>query len=330
MLCRSAAGPTSPASRALGIVGEADLERELAIVRDAAAESSAGAFGPKSMMWHIDREAAIFLGAGRALLLQLAHPWIAAAIAQHSRTLADPIGRFHRTFNAMFTMVFGTTEQALAAARRLHRRHAQVIGGLPQATGPFAAGSRYEANDIAALRWVHATLVDTALVAYQLVCPPLSAEQRERYWTEARLFAAFFGVPQDALPQSWTAFAAGNHKMWQSNVLTVSDQARRIAGAVLSGAGTRLPIPSWYRALTARLLPVRLREEFGLAYAETEHRKTERALAVLRRVYPWVPERLRHVGPYHEARARLAGRQRPGAATQLLNRFWIGQKSMAG
>src|ERR1700756_4300029 len=104
------------------VVGEADLERELACVRDSTAGSCAGAFGPSSMIWHIDKEAAIFLGAGRALLLQLAHPWVAAAIAQHSRTLADPIGRFHRTFSTMFTIVFGTTEQALAAARRLHSR----------------------------------------------------------------------------------------------------------------------------------------------------------------------------------------------------------------
>src|SRR6516162_7080256 len=312
------------------VVGEDDLEREFAIIRNAAAESSAGAFGPSSMMWHIDKEAAIFLGAGRALLLQLAHPWIATAIAQHSPVLADPIGRFHRTFSAMFTMAFGTIEQALAAARRLHQRHARVSGTLAQAAGPFAANSRYVANDIAALCWVHATLIDTALVAYQLVCPPLSVEERQRYWTEARLFAAFFGIPQDALPQSWVAFAAGNKGMWRSDVLTVSDQARNIAGAVLSGAGTRLPIPSWYRALTARLLPLRLRGDFGLPYGEFEHRKTERALAVLRGVYPWVPGRLRYVGPYQEARARLAGRQRPGATTQLLNRFWIGQKSMAG
>src|SRR5271166_1550012 len=176
------------------VVGEADLERELVIVRGAAFEGGAGAFGPSSMMWRIDKEAAIFLGAGRALLLQLAHPWIATAIARHSPVLADPIGRFHRTFNAMFTMVFGTTEQALAAARRLHQRHRHVSGTLAEAAGPFAAGSGYEANNVAALRWVHATLIDTALVAYLLVGPPLTAEERERYWIEARLFAAFFGV----------------------------------------------------------------------------------------------------------------------------------------
>src|SRR3954449_12316270 len=111
-------------------IDAAALEQSLALVRSHAAGSKAGVFGPSSQIWRIDREAAVFLGAGRALLLQLAHPWVAAAIAQHSRSLADPIGRFHRTFSIVFTMVFGTTGQALAAARRLHRRHAAISGTL--------------------------------------------------------------------------------------------------------------------------------------------------------------------------------------------------------
>ena len=82
------------------------------------------------MVWRIDREAAIFLAAGRALLLQLAHPWVAAAIAEHSHSLSDPIGRFHRTFGVVFTMVFGTTDEAIAAARRLYHRHAAISGAL--------------------------------------------------------------------------------------------------------------------------------------------------------------------------------------------------------
>ena len=43
-----------------------------------AAESLAGVFGPDSAAWRVNGEAVIvFLGAGRALLLQLAHPWVA-------------------------------------------------------------------------------------------------------------------------------------------------------------------------------------------------------------------------------------------------------------
>src|SRR3954465_11646630 len=123
-----------------------DFESSLTAVRAAAAGPLKGIFGPESLTWRVDREAAIFLGAGRALLLQLAHPWVAAAIAEHSRTFADPIGRFHQTFNTVFTMVFGTRDQALAAARRLRRRHAAVTGILPWTAGRFAAGSHYRAN----------------------------------------------------------------------------------------------------------------------------------------------------------------------------------------
>jgi uncharacterized protein (DUF2236 family) len=90
------------------LVSAESLEYQLSRVRTAAAGSLSGVFGPRSVTWQIDRESAIFLGAGRALLLQLAHPWVAAAIAQHSDTFANPVGRFHRTFSAMFSMVFGT------------------------------------------------------------------------------------------------------------------------------------------------------------------------------------------------------------------------------
>jgi uncharacterized protein (DUF2236 family) len=312
-----------------GIISEVDLELELNIVRSAATGGTAGIFGPDSVIWRVDREAAIFLGAGRALLLQLAHPWVAAAIAQHSRSLADPIGRFHRTFSIVFTMVFGTTGQALAAARRLYRRHTAIGGILNENAGAFAAGSPYCANDVAALRWVHATLVETALLAYQLVNPPLSARDRERYYIDARLFAALFGIPQSALPQSWADFARYVDDMFSSDTLTVGNAARSIATELFSGAGTRLRAPFWYRALTTSLLPPRLRDAFDLPYGPGELRSVGRVLSVFRHVQPCVPARLRYVAPYHEALARLAGRDRPTPLTRLLNRFWIGRSSMA-
>jgi uncharacterized protein (DUF2236 family) len=311
------------------IVTEASLEAELAVVRATAAGGPAGIFGAESIIWRVDREASIFLGAGRALLLQLAHPWVAAAIAEHSRSLADPIGRFHRTFNIVFTMVFGTTGQALASARRLHRRHAAINGTLSACTCAFPAGSAYRANDVAALRWVQATLTDTALVAYQLLNPPLLFEERERYYAETRLFAALFGIPQSALPQSWSDFSGYVDEMFASDTIAVSDAARRIVAELFSGAATRWPVPSWYRALTAQLLPSRLRDEFRLPYGQREQRSAERALKFLRSLYPRMPSRLRYVAPYYEALARLAGDDRPGVLTRLLNRFWIGQSSMA-
>jgi uncharacterized protein (DUF2236 family) len=327
--CREAAGAMSPASNCpLETVGAESFERELDVVRAAAAGSLEGIFGPCSMTWRVDREAAIFLGAGRALLLQLAHPWVAAAIEQHSDTFADPIGRFHRTFGGVLTMVFGRLEQSLEAARRLHRRHAAITGTMREAAGPFPAGSFYCANSVPALRWVHAALTETALMAHALVLPALTQEERDRYYAESQVVAALFGIPQPSLPESWRSFSIYTEAMAQSDVLTVTDTGRAIAHRLLAGTDARLPIPASYRALTAKLLPPRLRQAFALDYGPAERRSAQSLLAWIRRLYPLLPGRLRYVGPYLEAEQRLAGNLQPDFATRLSNQFWIGRGEM--
>ncbi|KWV54099.1 hypothetical protein AS156_07675 [Bradyrhizobium macuxiense] len=309
------------------MVSEGDLEATLEFVRARAAGQVEGIFGPASMTWRMDREAVIFLGAGRALLLQLAHPWVAAAVAEHSRTFADPIGRFHRTFDVVFTMVFGSLDAALAAARHLHRRHATIVGRLPEGIGPFDSGSPYRANEAAALRWVHATLVDTALIVHDLILPPLTADERERYWAESRLFGALFGLTSSDLPADWESFAAYNAAMLQSDTLSVSAAAREVAGQIFAGGRPWLRPPRWYRTLSAQLLPDRLRTGFGFAFDERDA-KAERALARIRRVYPKIPTRLRYVGPYQEALARLQGKSDLGWTTRCLNQVWIGRPQL--
>lgn len=172
-----------------------DLEALLVDLGKSRTANHAGVFGPDSISWRINRESALFLAAGRAALLQLAHPWVAAAIAQHSKTLNDPVERFHETFRVIFTMVFGSLDQAFAAARGLHRLHQSIRGTLSEGAGRFAEDTPYEANEISALRWVYATLVDSALLAYELVLPPLSSAEREQYCAESLRMAALFGLP---------------------------------------------------------------------------------------------------------------------------------------
>ncbi len=312
------------------MVTDNDLRFALDHVRAGAAGSVEGIFGPASLTWRIDREAVIFLGAGRALLLQLAHPWVAAAIAEHSRTFADPIGRFHRTFDVVFTMVFGSLDQALAAAQHLHQRHAMIVGLLPEAIGRFDKGSLYRANEVSALRWVHATLVETALMAHDLVLSALTLDERERYWAESRLFGALFGLMPADLPADWASFVAHNEAMVQSDILSVSAAARDVAGQIFSGGGTWLRSPRWYMALSVQMLPERLRMEFGFCFDEHERSAADRALAWIRRVYPTLPTRLRTVGPYQEAQARLQGEPQLDWATRWLNRIWIGRPQLDG
>jgi uncharacterized protein (DUF2236 family) len=305
----------------------AHLEKLLAALEILPGAANDGFFGPGSVTWRVNRESVVFLGAGRAALLQLAHPWVAAALAQHSNLLRDAIGRFHSTFLVIYTMLFGTRAQAVQASRQLHRRHTGIRGELPDAVGPHPRGEKYEANEVAALRWVYATLVESALLAYELVLPPLSTADREQYYLESKRMAALFGIPAEALPQDWGGFAQYTAEMLASPVLDVDAHGRALGESILSGAGRFIRPPRWYRALTASWLPERLRAAFGLPFNALEARRVKRAIHWLPRIYPPLPPPIRFVGPFHEATARLRGRP-PGPITRYSNRFWMGQPRM--
>ncbi len=305
-------------------VTRSDSEALLAAVAAHSSDSRAGVFRPDSTIWKVDRESALFLAAGRAALLQLAHPWVATAIEQHSTVLANPIARFHNTFRIVFTVVFGSLDQALRAARHLFTLHTQIRGEMTEHVAAYAQGSLYEANEIAALRWVYATLVDSAVLAYESAIAPLACEEREAYYTETKVMAALFGIPADALPGNWDDFVAYVNKMVQSNSLGVTQAARSMAQRILAGAGSWIHPPRWYRSLTTMWLPECLREEFGLELQVEDRQAAESALHRFSRVYHRLPASIRFVGPWHEARARLANRH-AGVLTSLNTRFWIGQ-----
>lgn len=303
------------------------LEQRLASVAANTPEPRNGIFGPSSISWKVHRESALFLAAGRAALLQLAHPWVAAALDQHSNLLGDPLARFHNTFRVVFTMFFGTLDQVLASSRYLHQLHRRIQGPIPDAVAAYPKGSRYQANEAQALLWVFATLIDSALIAYECARPPLAVDERERYYAETKRFAALFGIPDATLPADWAAFEAHNRAMWASDALGVNALSRELGQAVLRGAGSSAKPPSWYRALTAAWMPRRLRAEFALEFGEREQAASVRAMRWLPRIYPLLPSALRFVGPYQEARARLSG-GRVGPLIRANNRFWMGQPRM--
>jgi uncharacterized protein (DUF2236 family) len=308
-------------------VSRDDSEALLSAVARQTANPQAGIFGPDSMTWKINRESALFLGAGRAALLQLAHPWVATALAQHSSLLSKPIARFHNTFRIVFTMIFGSLDQALAAARHLYTLHTRIQGELPEHVAAYRQGSHYQANEIGALRWVYATLVESAVMAYERVLPPLTSEERETYYAESKIMASLFGIPAAALPEDWTAFKAYVAQMVESDALGVGQLARPVALNLLSGAGSWIHPPYWYRALTLSWLPPRFREEFGLEFSARIQQSADRAKHRLPSLYRRLPSPIRYIGPWHEAQARLNGR-RIGVLAGMNNGFWLGQSRM--
>ena len=308
-------------------VTRGDLDALLAAVAQTIDNPLAGIFGPKSTSWRINRESALFLGAGRAALLQLAHPWVSAALDQHSSLLQNPIARFHNTFRVVFTMIFGSADQAFAASRSLHQLHTRVRGDIPAPVAGYSKGSAYQANHIPALRWVYATLIDSAVLAYESVLPPLTAEERADYYTESKTLAALFGIPQNELPPDWRSFKTYIADMCQSQELGVSERSHFMAHRLLAGSGSWIHPPLWYRALTTEWMPPRFRAEFGLRFGMDEGASADRAHSWLPKLYRHLPHAIRFVGPYHEAQSRLALRA-PGFLTRRSNRFWIGETQL--
>ena len=262
----------------------AALERHIANAAAQVQRPVEGIFGPESVSWRINRESALFLGAGRAALLQLADPWVATALDQHSSLLAKPIARFHNTFRVVFTMIFGTAEQAFTSARSLYQMHTKITGEVPEAVAGYAKGSRYEALQVPALKWVYATLIQSAVIAYECVLPPLSNEERAQYYAESKVLAGLFGLPASALPDDWVGFEQYIDEMFASDALGVSERARYMAQRILTGAGSWVQVPRWYQALTAEWLPDRFRDEFGLDFA-SRYESAGRARTRLPRVF---------------------------------------------
>jgi uncharacterized protein (DUF2236 family) len=317
--------PQNPTADSL--VTRDDLEALLGGVEEKIADPRAGIFGPESVSWKINRESAVFLGAGRAALLQLAHPWVAVALEQHSSLMSDPIARFHGTFRIVFTIIFGTRNQAFRAARWLYDLHTHIGGQLPDPVAGYTRGSRYEANFVPALRWVYATLVDSAVKAYEFTLPPLSEAEREQYYAESRVLAGLFGIPIAELPENWTDFGTYIAGMVESDAIGVDERSRKMAQRLLSGAGSWVKPPHWYRALTTAWLPERLRTEFELPFGQDEHNAVATAQMRVPRLYRALHASARFSGPYQEGQARLAGRS-PGIATRVSNRFWMGVQKM--
>ncbi|HEY2472047.1 MAG TPA: oxygenase MpaB family protein [Terracidiphilus sp.] len=303
------------------------LESYIAAAAARVRQPAEGIFGADSLTWRISRESAVFLGAARAALLQLAHPWVAAALDQHSAVMQKPIKRFHNTFRVVFTMIFGTSDQAFRSARTLYQLHTKITGNLPEGVAGYAKGSRYEALRVPALRWVYATLIESAVIAYDCVMPPLSSEERAAYYEESKVLAGLFGLPAEALPEDWSGFESYIAEMLASPALGVSDLARAMGRRILSGAGSWIYVPRWYQALTAEWMPARFREEFGMPFGAAEQESSQRIREWLPRIYPTLPEGVRFVGPYQEVQARLQGRA-PNFLERRSNVFWIGQARM--
>ncbi|HEX2766120.1 MAG TPA: oxygenase MpaB family protein [Candidatus Limnocylindria bacterium] len=265
---------------------------------------AAGLFGPDSVSWRVDRELVVLAGGSCALLMQAAHPSVAAGVAEHSTYATDPFGRLMRTLTSSFDVVFGTRSEAEATIRRVNAIHAAVRGRRPD-------GEPYSALEPEALLWVHATLVDTALRVHDRFVAPLSEADAQRYHEESAAVAIRLGVPPDLVPPTIGELRAWMDRMLTDGPIRVTPQAREIARTVLYP--TRFPPRiAWDAAhlVSMATLPSRLRREYGIGWSAARERGVRRIAAASRRLLPLLPSVVRHAPQARAAdrRVRQAGR----------------------
>lgn len=278
--------------------------------------ADAGLYGPGSEAWRLNREAMLLLGAGpRALLLQLAHPAVAAGVADHSDFRTDPWRRLAGTLRSYLTIVYGSTRAARAEIRRLNALHRGIVG------------PGYAARDPDLSLWVHATLVESTIAVYDAWLEPLSSARRAAYYAETRPIGRAFGVPDATLPADLPAFERYVAEMLGSTgPVHASTVARELADVVLrpplAPLATLLPGPTERTAAVLRrvpagayawtlwpsvgLLPTSVREDYGLSWGPVERAVSAWLVAGWRGWRPLLPPGFRQMAKARAADRRVA------------------------
>lgn len=262
-----------------------------------------GLFGPGSLAWRINGESILLFGGGRALLMQVAHPLVAAGVADHSDFTANPFERLWRTVDAALTVVFGDTERWRAAVARVNGVHGRVRGQRN--------GAAYSAFDPELLLWVHATLVDSSLAAYDRFVRPVPLEIRERYYLEMRRMGTAFGVPDQLHPPTYGDFRAYLERT--ISTLRIDDECRFVARRVLSPRAPLVLAPAGLLSglLAVGLLPPPIRSALGLRWNRGTERAFAMASAATRRTVPLLPDRVRRWPHAREAELRMGATSAP-------------------
>lgn len=225
-------------------------------------------FTPESMIRRIHREALTLLGGGRAILLQLAHPFVAAGVENHSQFQSEILARLHRTLQFMQHLVFADGHHTRDALRQFHAVHHQIRGHLSQKAGKFPTGTPYSGSDPQTKLWVHATSVDTSLRVYEQFVTALTREERRMYYADTCILARLMAIPDAILPSTLDEFDEYMQEMLCGETLEVTSTARRLARAVLYPQVGLLPglSAALLRTVTVGILPERIRGEYGLIW----------------------------------------------------------------
>jgi uncharacterized protein (DUF2236 family) len=250
----------------------------------------------------------LLLSAPAAVLMQLAHPLVAAAVAEHTNRDRSVVERAGATIGLNLAVIFGDTEQAEHAASHVRDLHTAIRGQLHTTVGTFPAGSSYHADDPELLRWGHATIAWAALAAYERFIESLGPAERDRYVAEMRPFGQAFGADEASLPSTCNDLRAYVSDVLE-NAVAIGEDGRREGREVLWPRGTfgERASARVARVLTAGLLPDAVRHGFALPWSPGRRVAFSSMAGITRSAVRTMPRSRRWWPHYRIACERAAG-----------------------
>jgi uncharacterized protein (DUF2236 family) len=255
--------------------------------------------------------------AGQVLLLQVAHPVVAAGVRDHSNYTEDPWTRLMRTAASLSIYIYGGPAGAKFEADRLRELHKSF-------KGVDADGHRYSALNPRAYAWVHATLVKVPVDAQRFFGRPMSRAELDEYYAQMCDVGRMLGLRERDLPADWTAFERYYDEMvagfgTNETIKTLFETIRTV-----KKPGRLLPDPLWTRLQrwqhTAQLfvirgtLPPEFRGQIGLQWTDRDQRRFDRFCSVMRTFGSMIPVSARSTWVRTVGRLNVWFRAHPKAA----------------
>jgi uncharacterized protein (DUF2236 family) len=179
----------------------------------------------------------------------------------------------------MLSLTFGDTVQMISAAATINTIHDRVNGRVRD-----GLGEAYSAHDPDLQRWVHATLLESIPLTYELLVGSLTPDERDRYCSEAGIVEPLLGMPAGHLPRDSAQLDTYMREMLAGGNIVVTDTSRALARALLYP-------PRWYvlwpvfraiQLLTLGSLPPSIRRAYGFGWRARDERAFARWTTLLR------------------------------------------------
>ena len=167
----------------------------------------------------------------------------------------------------------------------------------------------YDALDPELLLWVHACLVDTAMLMERLVVGALDDAGRQQLYEESMVQAEMLRIPRRAMPATVGGLHGYMDEVLSSGVLRPSDGSEAVANLIREPPPDTPQRPLWklISLWSFGLLPAELKELYEVRDGPARAVALRASLFAVRHLRRFAPPEWRLIPPARLAAARLSG-----------------------